>query len=458
MIFTLITIYTFTLFLVTVYGAIKYKKPSLLFGGLALYFWSLHGTWAIAIDKTGGISGAYYHYLEKKLFTIFLDNDYLLSVTYYYIFCIGILCTAIIVISSSHPTGNYTSRTKPQTKNILELKIKSAFILATISLALGLYIIKDSIVESIILNLSTYQSTRQYENPFFPIYQLLSRSALYISCIGSAIIFSGDRAKYIYAQGGGFIKFLMVFVAIVSISVMMLMGNKNELFVSVIGAGLFYLSNVGMNLVPLRYAWFGFGVLFMAGITDYVRGLGASNLASEMTWEGVSESFEHIIFSNEGFAAHFSMFGVLHNNIPIKFGASLEALPHNFIPRIILNERPPSIYEHYITGVSGNLDQGFTIHHATAWYLNFGLVGIVIGALLLGYLWGRLLSLPEVGEEKTVSNKAKFLIFSIVPFTVTAYFPVLLRAGITSYKPLLIEAMIIPIVLFYFITSSLKER
>ena len=35
----------------------------------------------------------------------------------------------------------------------------------------------------------------------------------------------------------------------------------------------------------------------------------------------------------------------------------------------------------------GATGQGFTVHHATGWYLNFGTWGLIAGALLVGIIW-----------------------------------------------------------------------
>ena len=47
-------------------------------------------------------------------------------------------------------------------------------------------------------------------------------------------------------------------------------------------------------------------------------------------------------------------------------------------------------YQYYATGVGAREGQGYSIHHATGWYLNFGVAGVVMGAILLGRLWAGL--------------------------------------------------------------------
>ena len=59
------------------------------------------------------------------------------------------------------------------------------------------------------------------------------------------------------------------------------------------------------------------------------------------------------------------------------------------IPRFAWPSRPPDIYLHYADSIGVAEGQGFTIHHATGWYLNFGVLGILVGALLWGWVWAR---------------------------------------------------------------------
>ena len=57
-----------------------YRKSGdlgVLVGTAALYYWSLFGAWYIVLDKSGGYSGKFYHYLEYKMFDANLDSNYM---------------------------------------------------------------------------------------------------------------------------------------------------------------------------------------------------------------------------------------------------------------------------------------------------------------------------------------------------------------------------------------------
>jgi hypothetical protein len=99
--------------------------------------------------------------------------------------------------------------------------------------------------------------------------------------------------------------------------------------------------------------------------------------------------------------------------------------------------------------------QGFTIHHATAWYLNFGVIGIILGAILLGMIWvyfyNKFISLEGV--------KSKFMrfIFILGPGIMVAQIPSLIRGGPEGYKALLFEGFLIPVFMIFIATIEWRN-
>src|SRR2546426_9747094 len=69
-----------------------------LVGTAALYYWSLFGAWYIVIDKTGGFSGKFYHYLEYKMFPINLDSNYMAALASYTAFILLTQVTLLLVL------------------------------------------------------------------------------------------------------------------------------------------------------------------------------------------------------------------------------------------------------------------------------------------------------------------------------------------------------------------------
>ena len=89
--------------------------------------------------------------------------------------------------------------------------------------------------------------------------------------------------------------------------------------------------------------------------------------------------------------------------------------------------------------------QGFTINHATDWYLNFGFIGVLMG----GVFWGALISFLYLGSVIVVSDVLKNLSF-ISLISVAAYFSMIIRGGIDVLKVIVFESILIPIMLLLF--------
>src|SRR5262249_12059446 len=107
--------------------------------------------------------------------------------------------------------------------------------------------------------------------------------------------------------------------------------------------------------------------------------------------------------------------------------------------------RPEEIYEYYARSVSATPGQGYTIHHAAGWYLNFGVAGIFLGAVLMGFVWGKCYQ----GYRNSLrgNNLGWPRVLGILaPWMFVAEIPTMMRAGPETYKSLLIEAILIPTV------------
>src|SRR5262249_883634 len=136
--------------------------------------------------------------------------------------------------------------------------------------------------------------------------------------------------------------------------------------------------------------WFLYAIDFFRSVP--VNGLqeAISGRASEATEVG-----RFIVSSNEAYAAHFSLYGVLAFDVEPKFGYSLYSLACAVIPRLLWPDRPRDIYLYYSESVGTIQNQGYSIHHATGWYLNFGYLGVPIGGIVLGLIWAKILRARE---------------------------------------------------------------
>jgi hypothetical protein len=160
----------------------------------------------------------------------------------------------------------------------------------------------------------------------------------------------------------------------------------------------------------------------------------------------------HLVFSNELFYAHFSMYGALDHNIPLTYGSSFKSLASSFLPKAIFPNRPENIYSYYAKEVKAAPDQIYTIHHATAWYLNFGFLGILIGSVVLGgllYFAFTWFYFPNANKGVTLQ-----LLYFLLPFLVCAQLVTFITAGPEAFKAMLLEGIVIPTVLLRICTRK----
>ena len=94
------------------------------------------------------------------------------------------------------------------------------------------------------------------------------------------------------------------------------------------------------------------------------------------------------------------MYGVLAGNVEPRFGYSLYSLVCSVIPRVLWPDRPRDIYLYYSESVGAIQNQGYSLHHATGWYLNFGYAGVALGALVMGLVWAYCLNAHRRGRAR----------------------------------------------------------
>jgi hypothetical protein len=137
------------------------------------------------------------------------------------------------------------------------------------------------------------------------------------------------------------------------------------------------------------------------------------------------------------------MYGVLSRNVEPQFGYSVYSLLCSVIPRILWPDRPNDIYLYYSESVGTVQNQGYSLHHATGWYLNFGVLGVLLGGVVMGLVWAMCINARR--KIRGLSGLA-FRLFAIVaPWFFAACLPPMLRAGPEAYKGLVIEGALIPV-------------
>ena len=416
-------------------------------GIAALYYWSLYGAWSIIIDKTGGFSGQHYQYLEYKMFPIALDGTYLLTLALYSGFIILVELTLLAALSRrrSHPVPR------------LLLRHEAILVLGFAAGIASYLVIRDKLSMAWAINTSAYGYTRSQGDQWFTLHQVLNRVAMIPPAIGMATLAAGRRSRFFVNVERRYTWPAYALLAACMGAFTFVLGNKNEGFTSLLAGVLAYAGSVR------RPQWWkiglalGCGAWFLASV-DFFRGTPLSGMTAALFSRSQdSGDVSHFVTtSNEAFAAHFSMYGVLAAGTEPKVGYSLYSLACSVVPRVLWPQRPRDIYLYYSESVGTIQNQGYSLHHATGWYLNFGYAGVAVGAVVLGLVWAACLNAHQKIRRR--SGLLYRLYATVAPWVLVAGLPPLIRAGPEGYKGLVIESFLIPIGVLMFACRPKKAR
>lgn len=411
-----------------------------------IYYWSLRGAWYITIDEIGGDSGLSYQYLFDKLFSFRLDWDYVVSVVYYSLFVVTIQLVLIVRMNKAKTYSAQVGEERYRINHMVLLSITS------ISFAASYAIFGEDLGIAVEMDRSGYVLTRASNIPLFTTASILNRMACIPLGIGFAVLCSGAEARHIVGSTS-WKRYLAPYVFLMSLFFVYAsaLGNKNELLVALTTGVLFYLINCPR---PRKFALLGLalsGMLLIAMI-DILRGIPLARWQQEVSFATLADAWQIPFHSNEMFGAHISLYGVLSTETPIKFGYSFYSLACSVVPRFLWPDRPADIYEYYAESVKAVAGQGYAIHHATGWYLNFGVLGIFIGGATLALVWSWLTN----GFYTWRKHSSHFtrLFFLLVPWTFVAGIPVLLRGGPEAYKGLIMDCVFAPLLVCFFAVSG----
>jgi len=416
------------------------KSISFLIGIGFLYYWSLFGAWFIVADKLGGDSGMHYYNLERELFTIRLDGDYAWALVLYSVFIILVELVLLLLVK---PEKFFTVRKAVP----VELSHSRILVIAALAGVLSFLIVKGSIASAAALNVATYTGTRPETgdvSPLFTLHQVLDRIALVAAGLGFVVWFCGDNARLISGRSRRWtlIAYLLVLGGMFAFN--FVLGDKSELLFAGLTGFLFYLANSTRPRILLVGSLAVVGVIGL-GFVGLFRGVPLPSLyeaVKDVQLSDVVESLKYVALSNEAFAAHFSMYGAISFHVQPTWGSSFVSLALSVVPRVFWPGRPNDIYFYYADRVGAEPGRGYTLLHATGWYLNFGTMGVVLGALVLGWVWAR--SFNAYTSIRSSTPSWSYALRVVTPWTFVAYFPAIVRAGIEVYKGVALEAFLIP--------------
>ena len=498
-----------------------------IFTGI-FYYWSLAGSWLFTFDNLSGLGksvGFQYYDLIEKMFPVEFDEIYCQTIWMYGIFIL--FFQVFIWIGLKRVVR---SEQKIVEGERLLINSNAVAFMALFFLAVSVFLVKDVIVYSLILNESVYLNMRSAPINGYVIHQYacwfmvvclfiylglsLKQQTNYIELkktsgfywlvfvlCNAYLVFIGSRHEVFF---GGIVVLVLMsypirsiwqsrksYFLVVSIWLFILMLNDpfrsltpviarqaglTEMFNSVenqIEAALYqqdrtfiahkspqrteeivysnamkdtviYLKNDSLIVNRADY---------LKQIKEHPEYIVLANKKIEIVdshtslryqnnslFAKLSLTISNLIFSNELFAGHFSMCGVLKKNVQPSYGISFKNLIYSFIPSAFVKQRPEDAYTYYSHQMKFRGTQGFTINYITAWYLNFSYLGLLLGPLFIAAI----LLLPFYLSRKLSSNKGK--LFSVIAICgVTGFAAMMVRSGPESTKALLYEGVLIPI-------------
>lgn len=159
----------------------------------------------------------------------------------------------------------------------------------------------------------------------------------------------------------------------------------------------------------------------------------------------VTVSAKHMIFHGEAVSG-LSQYILLNNNVAFYGGKSALFLLNILLPRFLYPYRLEDPYEYFAFQSDLPSGTGWGIHYATDWYMNFGIVGMLLGAIFLGLF------------SAYLYNKSKFSTRWLFVFGgFIASYPLSFRAGIAGIKNMAL-GMVLGLIVYYIACRKIIVR
>ncbi|MBL0104440.1 MAG: hypothetical protein IPP51_12215 [Bacteroidetes bacterium] len=437
----------------------KTKNFLLVLPTLFLYYWSMLGAWFITYDLFNNNKlenyGLHYYGYFQKLFAIELNGDYLKSIIYYalYIICYQLTCLFLIK--------------KPQEQNgkkPITINHNLVFLISGLSLVLSYIFIRRQLEEASLNHESIYLFISHNNGKFYSLFQLFKSFSVLTAFTGFMIYLDRNQALQIASKPikYGMVKYLLLITIVLFFT--LIIGSRHDIVFSGLFTIIFSFIN-RKKVSPKNMVIVALTLMVPIFLIELTRAMPVLDALHLNMGEAPKEATQHfsgiqavtsLVFSNEIFSGHMSMYGAIHYQVPITYGSSFATLAYSLVPRLILPNRPPDIYQHYITIAQNPGVQGFTINHITGWYLNFGVIGVILGGIALGALFAFIWNIfpKNMSEKRTL---VRFMMILAIPGFI-ASIPMIIRTGPEGYKSVILEGMVIPAVLFWAASLNSEKK
>lgn len=423
----------------------RFKRSlALPFALFFIYLWTLHGAWGILAQNDPN-SGFTFQYLFSKLFAVRPDSTYVITLLLYSLF-VWVFCLSLLMMAPKHRV----------THAPVEVQVSGWMLVGGcfVYLAIAMSALYNSVSLSFSTNVSYYKIAQgnagwSQGKPFL-------EAAMTISYLGVALLASHrfGRMMRFRSSPGQFLKLFVFLVVFLTTFLALIVGSKSMIFSSTVASVVFYQMNLRYRNISSLLKLLGSLILavIVLSIINVSRGLSFENYNQLLTAENAKLAFQLIVYGNEAFGAHFSMYGALASEVKVAPETAVFFLINSFSP-IDLGDTP-STYEYYADSVNAQSGQGYTIHYATGCYLNFGVPGIFLGAWFMAFIFVQLF---KAADGYFFSRERITQVFFVLGFALfVGNFPILLRGGLEGYRALAITVSI-PLVVFI-LASNVRLR
>lgn len=417
-----------TLYVILISKSIYKKSHSLIpiVPILVIYLWSIHGAWTFIPFKLNG--GTYF--IEDMMYRVCIDKYYLLGLIYYSLFLFVFSSYEIIYIVNNHISLNKTNFRNKYLNTIDSLAHSKGYrSLTYFFLFFFLFCSFKDISQALSSGTSAYQISR-WDSSTESINTFIAICGDTYLFLAIPLFFSRDNKHKAFL----FISFALYYLF------NLVLGNRAMLLIGGLVAILLYSELNGIKKIfKVRNILIAVFFLFAIQLISIFRGFSVDALFKggelNISFSDIMMSF---LSSSEQYSAHLSMYGALKYDVDFTWGSSVLFFFSTLIPSFLGIPRPMAIYNYFIKNTVGSVDLGMTINNITGWYLNFGIIGIFIGAVL----WGYLLKLFYLRRYKFI------FIYGAIIFSSCSIH--MIRDGaLEPYKSVLILDTLIPLSIIY---------
>lgn len=423
--YTVLSIITIYVILISVYIYRRSYSLVPIVPLFVIYFWSIFGAWTWIPFK---LNGGFYFY-EDILFEVKIDEYYFFSLLYYSLFLfVFSICEASYINRKRIYLSNAGCRKQYlDTIDKLVSSKKYHFVVYSFLLFFLFFSYRD-IASAIGGGVSAYQLSR-FDSTTKGLTSLVQFCGDTFVFLSIPLLFSRKLKQKIIV--------LCLFGLFFSFN--FLLGNRSILLCGMLIAFLLYSELNGVKkALRLRNIVMVLFVFVAIQLISFFRGLSTNEIMfSDVQQISIANVLLSALKSSEQYASQMSMYGVLKYDVDFTYGSSVLFLISTFIPAFVGIQRPMTVYQYYIKNTVGSRPElGVTINHATGWYLNFGVLGIILGAML----WAYTLKYFIVRKNNFVYMYIA-IVFSVISIQMIR------DGGLESYKGGLFLDAIIPMVI-----------